>query len=120
MNVKTLLIVSTIPFFLSGCFWNDPEPVKVKTECEEKVHLALKTPSIPKLEGVKWVLITEDNYKEIFAVMKKANIDPVLFGLDDDNYINLSNNAVKLRNFTNSQRIIINEYKKYYETPKEK
>ena len=52
--------------------------------------------------------------------MKKANIDPVLFGLDDDNYINLSNNAVKLRNFTNSQRIIINEYKKYYETPKEK
>ena len=44
-------------------------------------------------------------------------MDPVLFGLTDEGYEALSKNFAQIRHYIQKQNLIIDSYKKYYETP---
>ena len=68
-----------------------------------------------KLNKVSWILITEDNYKEVFALLKRQNKDVVLFGLTDDNYEVLSINFAQIRKYIILNNSMIERYKDYYE-----
>lgn len=77
--------------------------------------LDLDMPPVVVLEKINWKIINEGNQEEVFAELKKANIDAVLFGLTDEDYELLQKNNVQLRNQIIKYRAIIEAYKEYYE-----
>lgn len=99
---------------LTGCALFD-KPVEIQSISNEKVKLGLEQPKPLKPRDIKFIIITVDNYQEVFREMKDSGQDQVLFGLSDDDYEKLSLNLLELRNFIYKQRVIIEQYKNYYE-----
>lgn len=106
---------------LSGCVlwpWNkkDPEGVSINTTPLEKTPLNLAAPEPLHLKPVQWIVVTPQNAEQIFKQLEARGLDPVLFALSDDGYMSLAESMSQVRNFMNTQRTIIIEYKKYYES----
>tara|TARA_R110000824_G_scaffold400925_1_gene609961 strand:+ start:619 stop:891 length:273 start_codon:yes stop_codon:yes gene_type:complete len=81
----------------------------------ERIKLNIESPKPLQPEKIEWVVITPDNVDKVWKKLKKKNEDLVLFGLTDEGYEKLSINMAEIRNFINTQRIIILKYKGYYE-----
>jgi hypothetical protein len=113
VNVLVSLILIT---FLTSC--SSVRQLDVfKTEVK-RVPLDLPNPETPKLEDLKWTIITSNNAEEVFAKMKEQGKDPVLFGLSDDDYELLSKNFAQIRAYMIQQGMTLEQYREYYE-PKE-
>ena len=121
MNAQLSLILLISLFFINGCsivpkFWGDDvKPIEVKQVAVERIKLNIEPPKPLQPEKIEWVVITPDNVDKVWKKLKSKNKDLVLFGLTDDGYEKLSINMAEIRNFINSQRIIILKYKDYYE-----
>jgi len=85
-----------------------------KTEVE-RAPLNLPNPETPKLEEVRWIIITSENAEEVFSKLKEQGKDPVLFGLSDEDYELLSKNFAQIRAYMIQQGITLDQYRKYYE-----
>ena len=109
-NVLALLILTT---FLTSCSTVSKLDI-FKTEVE-RAPLNLPNPETPKLEQIKWVIITSENAEEVFAKLKEQGKDPVLFGLSDDDYQLLSKNFAQIRAYMIKQGATLDQYRKYYE-----
>ncbi len=81
----------------------------------ERIKLDLELPPVVVLEQIDWKVITEGNQEQVFAELKKANIDPVLFSLTDEDYELLQKNNVQLRNQIVRLVAQLKAYKEYYE-----
>ena len=81
----------------------------------ERAPLDLPNPETPKLEEVRWIIITSENAEEVFAKMKEQGKDPVLFGLSDDDYELLSKNFAQIRAYMIQQGLTLEQYREYYE-----
>jgi hypothetical protein len=79
--------------------------------------LNLPLPEPLRARPIQWIVVTPENAQEVFKQLESKGMDPVLFTLTDDGYQVLAITMGEIRNFINSQRQIINEYKNYYETP---
>jgi hypothetical protein len=109
-NVLALLILTT---FLTSC--SSVQKLDIfKTEVKRE-PLNLPNPETPKLEEIKWVIITSENAEEVFAKLKEQGKDPVLFGLSDDDYQLLSKNFAQIRAYMIKQGATLDQYRKYYE-----
>ncbi len=121
MNAQLSLILLISLFFINGCsivpkFWGDDvKPIEVKQVAVERIKLNIEPPKPLQPEKIEWVVITPDNVDKVWKKLKSKNKDLVLFGLTDDGYEKLSINMAEIRNFINTQRIIILKYKDYYE-----
>ena len=71
------------------------------------------------MEKIHWIIITSENSEEVFAKMKEDGMDPVLFGLTDDDFQLLSKNFARIRNQLKVTNDLLDKYKEYYE-PEEK
>ncbi len=60
-----------------------------------------------------------NNAEEVFAKMKEQGIDPVLWGLSDNDFELLSKNFAQIRNQLTITNELLEKYKEYYE-PKPK
>jgi len=67
------------------------------------------------MERIEWIIITSENAEEVFAKMKEQGLDPVLFGLTDNDYQLISKNFARIRNQLKIQNDLIEKYKEYYE-----
>lgn len=100
------------------------KPVEIVTKAQERTRLDLPHPPPLDLDpkSVKWVIITRENAMQVFDDLEKSGVDPVLFGLTDKGYQNLSISIAEIRNLIEAQRVVIIKYKEYYEpaaeTPK--
>ena len=121
MNAQLSLILLISLFFINGCsivpkFWGDDvKPIEVKQVAVERIKLNIEPPKPLQPEKIECVVITPDNVDKVWKKLKSKNKDLVLFGLTDDGYEKLSINMAEIRNFINTQRIIILKYKDYYE-----
>lgn len=116
MNVNKILLGSVsiiLGLFFTGCSEKQLEVREIK---EERVYLNLQEPEQIKLKNVKFYIITEDNFKTVFAELKAKNTDTVIIGLSDDDYSNMSENLVEIQNYISKQKNIIFQYKQYYES----
>jgi hypothetical protein len=111
LNAPLLLILIT--FLISGC--STVQKLDVVTTEVERAPLNLPNPETPKLEEVRWIIITSENAEEVFAKMKEQGKDPVLFGLSDDDYELLSKNFAQIRTYMLQQGITLEQYREYYE-----
>lgn len=122
IQIISLLAVSSL---LSGCFSfpkfgssKPVEPIEIKTVPVEKTPLALENPQPLRLKPIDWVVVTPQNWEEVFKQMQSKEQNLVLFGLTSDGYQTLAVTIAELRNLINTQRIIIEKYKEYYEPKK--
>jgi hypothetical protein len=66
------------------------------------------------MREVKWVIVTEENYKQVFADIKKSGRPIAIFGLTDKGYANLGLNFSDIRAYVQQQKSIIAAYEAYY------
>ena len=103
----------TLTIFLTSCAGVKKLEI-FKTEVERQpLNLAKPTPL--EMEKIHWHIITSENAEEVFKKLEADGIDPVLFGLTDNDYQLLSKNFAKIRNQLKIQNDLIDKYKDYYE-----
>jgi len=123
--LKNNIIITASVLLLSGCASfgslnpfgpsKDVKPVEVRTKAEERTRLNLAEPAPLNLSAPTFIIITPENADEVWNGLKEGNDDVVLFGLTDQGYEKLAILIAELRNFINTQRMIIKQYKEYYE-----
>jgi len=99
---------------VSACSTPDPEPLQIRTEPVSMPELVLPNADPIRTRPVEWIIITEENYEEVFERLRTSNQDVVLFGLTERGYENLSLNLNDLRTFIQQQNSIIMAYRSYY------
>lgn len=121
LRIPTIVLLLVASLGLSGCvtwFRKPVPPVQVQTKPLEKTPLALENPPPLRLKPIDWIVVTPQNWEEVFRQMQTKDQNLVLFGLTSDGYQALSITIAELRNLINTQRIIIDKYKEYYEPKK--
>ena len=103
--------------FLTSC--SSIKKLEIFSKPLEKEPLNLEEPILPKLETIDWLIITSDNADEVFAKLEEKGIDPVLFGLTDNDYQLIAKNFAQIRHNLKLKSEIIKAYKNYYEAKKE-
>ena len=126
MSLKNSILALFCIFLVSGCaslpsisnpFGKSKEtkPVEVVTKVEEKTKLNLTLPEPLNLKSPRFVVIHPENSEQVWKTLKENGNDVVLFGLTDDDYETLAIMMAEIRNFIITQRVIIEQYKQYYE-----
>ena len=99
---------------MSGC--SSIKQLDIFTMEVERQPLDLEKPTIQELEKLKWIIITSENADEVFKKMKEQGIDPVIFGLSDNDFQLLAKNFAQIRAHMMKLNVMIDEYKDYYES----
>ena len=112
MNLISGILLAGI-LTLSGC--SSIKKLDIFTMEVERQPLALEKPVIKELEKLNWIIITSENADEVFKKMGEQGVDPVVFGLNDNDFQLLAKNFAHIRAHMMKQNVMIDEYKKYYE-----
>ena len=115
LNVLVWLILIT--FLLSSC--SRVQEIEIFKKEVPRAKLDLPDPESPRIQDLNWIIITSENAEEVFAKLKEQNIDPVLFGLTDDDYEILAVNFAQIRAYMIKQKITLQQYREYYESTAE-
>ena len=113
MNLTSGILLAGI-LTLSGC--SSIKQLDIFSLDFEREPLALEKPTIQELEKLKWIIITSENADEVFKKMKEQGIDPVIFGLSDNDFQLLAKNFAQIRAHMMKLNVMIDEYKDYYES----
>lgn len=118
-SILNVLGSMTLLLTVSACSSVDNIEKEPTIEVRE-VPIEKPAPIVPTVEqlelrNVQWVVITEENYQEIFDEMKKNNQNPVIFGLSGEGYENLALNLNDLRSTIQQYQTILAIYEKSYE-----
>jgi len=112
--LNALLLPILLTFLLSSC--SSVKQLEVfKTEVP-RAPLNLPDPETPRIDDLNWIIITSENAEEVFAKLKEQNVDPVLFGLTDDDYETLAVNFAQIRAYMIKQKLTLDQYREYYES----
>ena len=114
----SVLTLSILLMFLTSC--SSIKPLEVLNLEVKREPLNLDQPDVADFENLQWYIINSENAEEVFAKLKKENVDPVLFGLTDEGYEALSKNFAQIRHYIQKQNLIIESYKNYYEPSNKK
>ena len=106
-------LILLLLFTVSSC--SSIKKLEIFSTEVERQPLNLEEPILPKLEPLKWVVITSNNAEEVFKKLEEQGIDPVLFGITDKDYQLLSKNFARIRQKLQETNNLLEEYKKYYE-----
>ena len=113
-STASVLICSMfIAMFLSACS-PKVEPVEIKTTPVSRPTLVVPEADRIVARPIEWIIITENNYEEVFERLRKDNKDVVLFGLTANGYESLALNIADLRTHIEQKNAIIVAYKRYY------
>ena len=112
LNVPLLLILTT--FLISSC--SSVQEIEIFKKEVPRAKLNLPDPETPRIDDLNWIIITSENAEEVFAKLKEQNIDPVLFGLTDDDYETLAVNFAQIRAYMIKQKLTLDQYREYYES----
>ena len=114
-NMIKIIYVIALSLLLTNCSILGEKVIKVLTQEQSREKLNLKTPTLEEMEKLRWIVITSNNANEVFAKMKKEGLDPVLFGLTDEDYELLAKNFAQIRSTLKQTQDILERYKEYYE-----
>ena len=116
-SILNALVLATLITFLTSC--SGVKQLSIFKEEVKRQELNLDKPTPLQLEQIKWIIITSENAAEVFKKMEEQGLDPVLFGLTDNDYQLIAKNFAQIRNQLKITNDILDKYKEYYE-PKEK
>ena len=104
---------------LTGCSIGGEKKIKIFSVEKPREKLNYEMPTPLQMEEIFWHIITSKNAEEVFKKLEEQGIDPVLFGLTDNDYQLIAKNFAQIRSNIKKKSEIIKSYKEYYE-PKEK
>ena len=104
-----------LSLFLTNCGLLPEKTISIFTMEKSREKINLKTPTLEEMEKLRWIVITSNNATEVFAKMKAEGLDPVLFGLSDEDYELLAKNFAQIRSTLKQTQDILDRYKEYYE-----
>ena len=110
-----MLILTT---FLTSC--SGVKQLSIFKEEVPRAKLNLEKPTPLQMEKIQWHIITSENAAEVFAKLEADGIDPVLWGLTDEDFELLAKNFAQIRNKMVETNAILDKYKEYYESETEK
>ena len=116
-SILNVLVLATLITFITSC--SGVKQLSIFKEEVKRQELNLDKPTPLQLEQIKWIIITSENAAEVFKKMEEQGLDPVLFGLTDNDYQLIAKNFAQIRNQLKITNDILDKYKEYYE-PKEK
>jgi hypothetical protein len=116
-SILNVLVWLTLVTFLTSC--SGVKQLSIFKQEVKRQELNLEKPTPLQLEQIKWIIITSENAEEVFKKMEEQGLDPVLFGLTDNDYQLIAKNFAQIRNQLKITNDILDKYKEYYE-PKEK
>ena len=116
--IGSVLLSLTLIIFLTSC--SSIKKIETFFTPVEREPLGLEEPVLGKLESIKWIVITSENAEEVFKKLEEEGIDPVLFGLTDNDYQLIAKNFAQIRHNLKTKSGIIKSYKDYYELNKVK
>ena len=112
-SIGSVLLSLTLIIFLTSC--SSIKKIETFFTPVEREPLGLEEPVLGKLESIKWIVITSENAEEVFKKLEEQGIDPVLFGLTDNDYQLIAKNFAQIRAKLQETNTLLEEYKKYYE-----
>ena len=113
LSVSTsLILILLASISLGAC--SSVDAIDVRTVESERVQLNIPNTATPRLGDVEFVVITKDNFDEVFAEFG-ANQSPVLFALRVEDYEALALNLKKVQSYIVLQNSILEQYREYYE-----
>ena len=115
MNVLGFGLVALL---ISGCS-TPVKRIEVSAKPVERPSLELPKADELNLKEVDWIVVTEDNYQEVFDKIRSSGRPVALFALTDKGYENISVNFSAIRSYIQQQQAIILAYKNYYEKSEE-
>ncbi len=90
------------------------QEIQVSAKPVDKPELVLPYADPINTRDMEWVVITPDNFEEVFNDLAKKGQPVVLFALTDKGYENLSLNLSDIRAYIQQQQAIIIAYEGYY------
>jgi hypothetical protein len=117
-SIKNVLGCGLVVLLLSSCS-STPRLIEVSATPIDKPELTL--PKVDRLEmrKVEWVIVTEENWKEVKQKIKKSGRPLALFSITDKGYANLGLNFSDIRALVQQQQTIIAAYESYYKNAEE-
>jgi hypothetical protein len=117
-SIANVLGFGLIALLISGCS-TPVKRIEVSTTPVERPKLELPEADELNLKEIDWIVVTEDNYEEVFDKIKSSGRPVALFALTDQGYENISVNFSAIRSYIQQQQAIIIAYKNYYEKSEE-
>ena len=116
MMKKLIILLPLLAFFLVGCS-STPEikEIAITTTAVEKLPLSLSSPAPLELQEVEWMIVTEENIEEAWALLTSKNEGVALFALRHGDYERLALNIKEIRALLGEYIIILQKYREYYE-----
>ena len=105
---------------LTGCSIGGEKKIKIFSVEKPREKLDYPMPTPLQMEEIYWHIITSENAEEVFKKLEEQGIDPVLFGLTDNDYQLIAKNFAQIRNNLKKKSEIIKSYKEYYESEEKK
>jgi len=101
---------------LGGCASKPTiKQIEVTTTAIEKLPLSLPSPAPLELQEVEWMIVTEENIEEAWALLTSKNEGVALFALRHGDYERLALNIKEIRALLGEYIIILKKYREYYE-----
>ena len=114
--ITSLLLATNLVGCASfGLFGAPVKPLTITTRPLDKTPLALPDPPPLSLKSFRWRVITPDNADAVWERLAKEDEDVVVFAITADGYQQLAVTIAELRNLIATQRLMIKQYKDYYE-----
>ena len=114
-SIASVLGFGLVLLLISGCS-STPQKIQVSASPIEKPQLTLPNVDELSMKEVTWVIITEENYEEVFADLKKSGRPLAIFGVTDKGYAHLGENLSAIRALIQQQQTIIAAYETYYKS----
>jgi len=90
------------------------KPIVISAKPVDKPELILPKADRIQTRDIQWIVITPDNYQEVFNKLAKDGKQVVLFALTSDGYENIALNLSDIRAYIQQQQAIIIAYEGYY------
>ena len=113
-NYLTILSLLLLCPLLSNCaLWRKPEKeIIVQTvEVEKKIPIQSRPKPID-MNGVKFYVVTEENFEQFKEEFTKANSDYVFYAVSVHDYENLALNMAEIYRYLKQQKEIVIYYEK--------
>ena len=111
---KYIMILVGMTLFTASCSTPN-ETIVTKEVPVEKIPLNLEMPRSFAWKDFGVIVVTKDNYEEVFEKLHNDGKAASLFAFDEDGYEALSLNVAEMKRYMQEQKVIILQYKNYYE-----
>ena len=117
-SILSVLVSLILVILLTSC--SGVKKLNIFKQEVPRAQLNLEKPIPLVLEQLRWIIITSENAEEVFQKLEDQGIDPVIFGLTDKDFELLAKNFARIRNQLKITNDLLDNYKEYYESDKEK